>query len=413
MYDESTLKQLNDRFAWARRTYPHIFQPESFELRALEDMYRLPIMEKEDCFASSLDLVNADHCALMASGGTSGKRTMTLQSLSDFLSEGRIVTDLCSSILPPGKFGFANTLSAGGLWGGGFMLFIASMSHERFVGLNVGNRTPVEMFNLLHGFVTEVAEVEGILLIGLPTTLIEMAKIAITEGKDLRVTGIVYGGEGLEQAQIDYLILAFQPKAGIHAYYSSSEGNCIGFSSGVDNLLLNLVYNSCFTWLMDPDTRDPILETGIPGRIVITNLYASRKPFNFASNDMAIWEEIGKTFRLKGRVQDFVSFGNLGALRFKGQDLIGPLLSFTRATRCQLHIDDQETLRIVIDRMSDSVDPTIRERLATVALDLIFSIAPFANEQLLRAKLKISAGIGEIVTTEVGKTPLVIDHREV
>src|SRR3989344_5004998 len=403
MYNESTLKQLNVRFAWARRTYPHIFRPENLKLLTLEDMYRLPVMEKEDCFASSLDLANADYCALMASGGTSGRRTMTLQSLNDFLCEGEIVADLYSSILPPGKFGFANTLAAGGVWGGGFMVFIASMSHKRFIGLNVGNRTPAEMVNLLHGFVTEVPEVEGILLVGLPTTLVEMATITATEGRHLKVAAIVYGGEGLEQAQTRHLILSFKPKAGIHAYSSSSEGNCIGFSLGEDNLLLSPVYNSCFMWLMDPATRDPIMEAGIPGRVVVTNLYASCKPFNFASNNMAIWEEVGEMFRLQGRVQDFVSFGNLGALRFNGQNLIEPILEFTRATRCQLHIDDQETLRIVVDRMSDSAVPTTKERLADVILDLILSIAPFANEQLLRAKLKIPVDVGEIVTTEVGK----------
>lgn len=355
MYDDQkTVSALNHRLSWAKQVYHQRFQSDTPKIRRIEDMYGLPIFEKEDCGLQSLDLAQAEHCAIMASGGTSGKRTMTLQSLRDFLTEGRIVADLSSAVLPPGKFALANTLSAGGLWGGGFMLFIASLSHQRLVGLNIGNRTAEEMADHLHEVMNETQGLTGLLIIGLPSTLVEIAKVLNGHSQNLKVTTLVYGGEGLERAQAVYLRKVF-PRACIHAYYSSSEANCIGFSFGEDYTLLTPVYNSAFMWLMDTDSLKPITEKGKPGRIIVTSLYASRKPFNFASNDMAVWNDPGRYFRLHGRIQDFVSLGNLGALRFRGQDLGEKILQCAGATQYQIYIENQKTLRVVVDRISEKI----------------------------------------------------------
>ena len=410
MYSEKTIVALNERLRWAKHVFPKHFPSETPPVQTLDDMYHLPVLEKEQCSVASLDFANAEFCAAMASGGTSGKRTMILNSLQDYLKEGEITAELCSSVLPHGekKYGFANVLAAGGFWGGGFMLFIASMSHKRFVGLNVGNRTPKEMVHQLYGFMHENGGgLDGILIAGLPSILVAMARIVEEEGKELPVPALVYGGEGLESAQKDYLRRVFQG-ATIHSIYSGSEGNLMGFSFGEDDQLLSLVHESCFVWLMDCDTHQCILEAGKPGRVVVTNLYGSRKPFNFASNDMAIWEKVGATFRLRGRVQDMISLGNLGALRFRGQDMREKVLEITHATQCQIHIDDQQALRIVVDRMRNDHVLTRQDML-----ELVFSVAPFANHQLLKAQLRISIAIGEVIATAVGKTPLVIDHREV
>ncbi len=56
-------------------------------------MYKVPIMQKQDCVISKMDLSLCGGCNISASGGTGGTPSYTAQSLDGYKQEAKSVAD--------------------------------------------------------------------------------------------------------------------------------------------------------------------------------------------------------------------------------------------------------------------------------------------------------------------------------
>ena len=155
-----------------------------------------------------------------------------------------------------------NTVSSGGLWGGGYFFFVTSMSHTRFIGANVCGRPPDEMIEVLRRALDQgtADRLEGILVVGLPPVLSQVSSSIHEITTELGLQSrFVFVGSALEKQQAA-TIKARCPDGDILGYFGTSEANGVGigampFENGKPGLIaFRSLPESSIAWIRDEES---------------------------------------------------------------------------------------------------------------------------------------------------------------
>ncbi len=241
--------------------------------------------------------------------------------------------------------------------------------------------------------------IEGFVIIGYPSFILDLAKYNSKTKQKLNIKAAMYSGDGLTKKE-EELIKKSIPNIDLISCYGSNEGNVMAFAEAKDNNVFTIL-DDIFVWIRDEETGKPITKPGLKGQLIVTCLYEKYKPFNFATFDSVEWAYYNKSFRLIGRIKNFVQLHC--NLDFEGKGLQKDIINLTGASKCQMHIIDTLTMKIIID------DGEILDKQTLYKTVVKQAVA--AELEYVLKNIKITLEKGKIETLPTGKTPLVIDYR--
>lgn len=405
LFDQNTLAALQLRFEQVRQNFPHVEFGRA-TLDALADLTRMPLMTKADCALARLPAspVNA---LLFTSGGTSNEPTYYFLTPSELCEKGRIGTSLALYGLPdPGRcrYLYLNLMSGGAGWSGGTVC--STGSHPWCVNYSPINCPFNEMIRLVEAVIGSMNDLAGVVVMSSPPSLLKLTTAMHEREAAARwpVLRAVYGAGPLTLSQSARIRETF-PGATVHSILSSSEGNAYGFSHGEDCQVHTVLPESCFFWLRDEETGEPVEAPGRTGEMVVSNLYCGYYPLNFLSNDRAEWIVPYDTFRLRGRRRDVLSFAE-GGIRLEGAELAEIIMQRCGGEACQIHVIPDRRIEVVVLNPRCILDQTELQQALIVA-------SGCAYPDMIRTHFAMSMRAGDPQRTAAGKIPLVIDNREV
>jgi len=194
----------------------------------------------------------------------------------------------------------ANLFCAGELYGG-FLYIEAALHHAPVenVRLPVGCAAPNEyVVDLITNFGVDVVA-------GEPMKLSAVAECVLQRGQVLdSVELVLFAGDILFNDLRPTLARAF-PKAAISSLgYASVDAGLVGAPVPGDDVRIHEAFpNRTLVELVDDVTGEPITATGVPGRLIVTNLFRTLMPIiRYPVGDRAEWVEPERQrFRLVGR----------------------------------------------------------------------------------------------------------------
>jgi phenylacetate-CoA ligase len=194
----------------------------------------------------------------------------------------------------------ANLFCAGELYGG-FLYIEAALHHAPVenVRLPVGCAAP-------DGYVVDLITSFGVdVVAGEPMKLSAVAECALRRGQVLdSVELVLFAGDILFNDLRPMLARAF-PKAAISSLgYASVDAGLVGAPVPGDDVRIHEAFpNRTLVELVDDVTGEPITATGVPGRVIVTNLFRTLMPvIRYPVGDRAEWVEPDRQrFRLVGR----------------------------------------------------------------------------------------------------------------
>ncbi|MER5863037.1 AMP-binding protein [Kitasatospora sp. NPDC002040] len=233
-------------------------------------------------------------------GGTTGVPKLSVWSRAEHADS---VTAFGEGIVQAGlKSGHrvANLFWAGELYGG--FLYIEHALHN----------APVENVRLPIGaaasseFIADLITDFGInVLAGVPMKLAAVAEHLIERGQVLdSVELLLFGGDLLFTDLRPILSRAF-PKASVASVgYASIDAGLVGRPVPGDDVRVHEPFpNRTLVEIVDDVTGEPITTAGVPGRLLVTNLFRSLMPvIRYPAGDRAEWVDTERQrFRLLGR----------------------------------------------------------------------------------------------------------------
>jgi phenylacetate-CoA ligase len=194
----------------------------------------------------------------------------------------------------------ANLFCAGELYGG-FLYIEAALHHAPVenVRLPVGCAAPNEyVVDLITNFGVDVVA-------GEPMKLSAVAECVLQRGQVLdSVELVLFAGDILFNDLRPTLARGF-PKAAISSLgYASVDAGLVGAPVPGDDVRIHEAFpNRTLVELVDDVTGEPITATGVPGRLIVTNLFRTLMPIiRYPVGDRAEWVEPERQrFRLVGR----------------------------------------------------------------------------------------------------------------
>lgn len=247
---------------------------------------------------------------VFASGGSTGKPKFCLYTQEEFERTSRwLAWGLRRSGLESGDT-VANLFVAGNLWSS-FMAIAGAARALSVTHLPVaGTADPALALDALKRFKANA-------LIGLPSTLLELARFASARGERLRADKVFYAGEHASDEMRREWTRAFGARLIRSAGYASVDAGLIGFqcgaaAGGVHHAAAGLQKVE----IVSPETGRPVAR-GEAGEIVATNLIRRWMPvIRYRTGDLGRWT--GKPcpcghpaplFALLGRCDDRVNIG--------------------------------------------------------------------------------------------------------
>ncbi|WP_441249499.1 phenylacetate--CoA ligase family protein [Kitasatospora sp. McL0602] len=204
----------------------------------------------------------------------------------------------------------ANLFCAGELYGG--FLYIENALHHapvENVRLPVGGAASEEYIaDLISGFGVHV-------LAGEPMKLSAVAEHLVRHDRTAdSIELLLFGGDLLFADLRPILTRAF-PKAAVSSLgYASVDAGLVGAPVPGEDVRVHEAFpNRTVVELVDDVTGEPITEPGVPGRVVVTNLFRTLMPIlRYPTGDRAEWVDPGRQrFRLVGRSNEGARVGTV------------------------------------------------------------------------------------------------------
>ncbi|MEV6209456.1 phenylacetate--CoA ligase family protein [Kitasatospora sp. NPDC051914] len=217
----------------------------------------------------------------------------------------------------------ANLFRAGELYSG--FLFIEGALHHAPVDnvrLPVGGAAPDEYIaDLVNGFGVHV-------LAGEPMKLSAVAEHLVHRGETAEsVELLLFGGDLLFTDLRPLLARAF-PKAAISSIgYASVDAGLVASPVPGDDVRVHEAFpNRTLVEIVDSATGEPITTPGVPGRVVVTNLFRTLMPIlRYPAGDRAEWLDAEcRRFRLLGRSEEG---GRVGIVSMPSEDVRAVLVA--------------------------------------------------------------------------------------
>jgi phenylacetate-CoA ligase len=301
---------LQDLVDFARRHSPFYAQAYRDVPQTISHITQLPIIDQAAFWAANTWPDNRlltgplTDAGVYKSGGTTGApkfspwtRTEHADSVSAFGA------GMVQAGLKPGQR-VANLFCAGELYGG-FLYIEGALHHAPVdnVRLPVGCAAPNEYIaDLIAGFGVHV-------LAGEPMKLAAVAECVVQRGADSSQAAdsielLLFAGDILFNDLRPMLTRAF-PKAAISSLgYASVDAGLVGAPVPGDDVRVHEAFpNRTLVELVDDVSGDPITGVGVPGRLVVTNLFRTLMPIiRYPVGDRAEWVDPERQrFRLVGR----------------------------------------------------------------------------------------------------------------
>ncbi|MEV4556790.1 phenylacetate--CoA ligase family protein [Kitasatospora sp. NPDC049285] len=238
--------------------------------------------------------------AVYKSGGTTGAPKFSPWTRSEhFDSVSAFGAGLVNAGLKPGQK-VANLFRAGEFYSG--FIFIENALHHAPVDnvrLPVATAPDEYVTDLIHSFGVDV-------LAGEPMKLSSVAETLLKEDRPAeQVQLILFGGDILFNDLRPLLRSAFPNAALSSIGYASVDAGLVAgpVPAGEDLRVHEAFPNRTVVELIDEATGEPITEPGVPGRVVVTNLFRTLMPIlRYPAGDRAEWTDAEcRRFRLLGR----------------------------------------------------------------------------------------------------------------
>ncbi len=204
----------------------------------------------------------------------------------------------------------ANLFCAGELYGG-FLYIEGALHHAPVenVRLPIGCAAANDYIaDLINGFGVHVLAGEPMKLSAVAECLVQRGEVADT------VELLLFGGDLLFDDLRPVLTRAF-PKAAVSSVgYASIDAGLVGAPVPGDDVRVHEAFaNRTVVELVDEVTGEPITAVGVPGRVVVTNLFRTLMPIlRYPTGDRAEWVEPERQrFRLVGRSNEGARVGTV------------------------------------------------------------------------------------------------------
>ena len=322
-------KSLQDLVDFVRCHSPFYAQAYREVPRTISHLTQLPIVDQAAFWTANSWPDNRlltgplTDAAVYKSGGTTGApkfspwtRTEHADSVTAF------GTGLAQAGLKPGHR-VANLFCAGELYSG--FLFIEYALHHapvENVRLPVGGTASAE-------YIADLIAAFGVhVLAGEPMKLSVVAECVLQRGQTTdSVELLLFGGDPVFDDLRPVLTRAF-PKATIASLgYASVDAGLVGAPvPGPDARVHEAFPNRTLVELVDDVTAEPITAVGVPGRVVVTNLFRTLMPIiRYPVGDRAEWVDPGRQrFRLAGRS---VEGARVGTVAMPTEDIRAVLIA--------------------------------------------------------------------------------------
>ncbi|MEV7117307.1 phenylacetate--CoA ligase family protein [Kitasatospora griseola] len=234
------------------------------------------------------------------SGGTTGKPKFSPWTREEHVdSVTAFGAGLVNAGLRPGQK-VANLFRAGEFYSG-FLFIEYALQHAPIdnVRLPIATAPDEYVADVIHGFGADVLAGEPMKLSAVAETLLKQDRPAP------QVELILFGGDILFNDLRPLLRSAF-PNAALSSigYASVDAGLVAGPVPAGDDLRVHQAFpNRTVVEIVDDATGEPITEPGVPGRVVVTNLFRTLVPIlRYPAGDRAEWVDPEcRRFRLLGR----------------------------------------------------------------------------------------------------------------
>ncbi|WP_030269907.1 phenylacetate--CoA ligase family protein [Streptomyces sp. NRRL B-24484] len=295
--------------------------------RTVSHLTQLPVVDQDAFWAATREdrlltgpLTDA---GVYKSGGTTGApklspwtRTEHAEALTAF------GTGMVQAGLRPGHR-VANLFRAGELYSG--FLFIEGALHHAPVDnvrLPVGGSAPNDYIaDLVTGFGVHVLAGEPMKLSAVAEHLVRRGEVAAS------VELLMFGGDLLFTDLRPLLTRAF-PKAAISSVgYASVDAGLVASPVPGDDVRVHEAFpHRTLVEIVDSATGEPITTPGVPGRVVVTNLFRTLMPIlRYPAGDRAEWLDADcRRFRLLGRSEEG---GRVGIVSMPTEDIRAVLVA--------------------------------------------------------------------------------------
>lgn len=308
----------------------------------------------------------------------------------------------------------ANLMASGELYSG--MLFMEHGLHAspvENVRFPVGSATPDEAIaELIDNFQIQV-------LVGEPMKLSAVAECVVKREQDAgSVELVLFAGDLMFDDLRPILARAF-PKATVASIGLASvdAGLVAAPVPGPDVRVHEEFANRTLVEIVDDETGEPITTAGVPGRLLVTNLFRTLMPIiRYPVGDRAEWADVERRhFRLVGRS---LEGARVGTIAMPTEDVRAALIAadpehyMTGMQMVQRRWDGKDGLLLRLGYTTEQPPPELTARL----LDAVHAARPdypqYAADGIIHELVIEWVPRGELVTNpRTGKLRQVLDER--
>ncbi len=306
---------LSDLVEIARRDSP-FFKALYKDVGVFSKITDLPVLKSEDFWKANTIVGNQvltashDNGILFKSGGTTGNPKFSFFSLDEWeLFTSAFGEGMQKGGLANGEH-IANLFYAGDLYASFLFIFKSiEKSNSSVVQYPLsGGADFGHIIETLNSFkITTWA--------GVPTSIMKLTEYA---QKNLlhSPSKILFGGESLYQDQIEFIKQVF-PEVHVQSVgYASVDGGLLGFVDASCALQEHRVFSDhTIMEILDEDTLEPIEESGVAGKLFLTNLTRRLMPIiRYPVGDKAMWVDDKsvtkfRKFKILGRSEEGARVG--------------------------------------------------------------------------------------------------------
>lgn len=382
---------------------------------------QLPVLKSEDFWKANTIVNNQvltdshNEGILFKSGGTTGNPKFSFFTLSEW----ELFTEAFGEGMKKGGLQhgekLANMFYAGDLYASFLFIFKSiekSGSHVVQYPLSGGAdfNHIVETINLFK--ITNWT--------GVPTSIMKLTEYALKN--ELHAPDkILFGGESLYEDQIEFIKNVF-PNVHVQSVgYASVDGGLLGFVDSACALQEHRVFSEhTIMEILDEDTLEPITETGISGKLFLTNLTRALMPIiRYPVGDKAMWIESSsvkrfRKFKILGRSEEGARVGPATVYYDDTAKLLQHFHNEIHIKAFQIKLvhfegKDQLVVRIAAEKSSPQDESKIQEYIYSER-DMLKKLV----QQALIHPLKIEFVNMQNLETNIrtGKLKRIIDERK-
>ena len=401
--------------------YRDLYQGLPDEINLIE---ALPILDQDEFWAANdisrnrLLTSKPKDGIILKSGGTTGKPKFSVFSRDEWSEFTKSFANrLIRSGLKDGDR-VANLFYVGELYGS--FLFTHRVLEEcpvRLLQLPIAGITPIPTIIRL------LEEYEATVIAGLPTTLLTLAS---QSKENLKIKTIFFAGEPMQRDQRAHMLKAF-PEALIRSIgYASTDAGLLGFCD------LECAPNEfrCFDErtifeIIDEVTGMPIQNSGLEGRVVVTDLKRKLMPIiRYPVGDRAKWLEAEGTptrkMLLLGRTEESARIGSitihLEEIRTVLNSALDEFSGAFPSYQFQIVVVHRETRDGLVIRIASDATREMKDTCESEIIRALYKARPLYEEfvdqkKILPLAIEWREANGLEINSRTGKTRRVIDLR--